>query len=184
MRCVCIDGLTSRTTKLTLSQTKVPTDASPLLDTATDCLRFVTEFFEVISQSAPHIYHSALQLVPQSSIIWGLYSQHIGSPMARVITGIPTSWDSCTASAGVKVEDSQAIWSPCGKSIAVGSVGGVEIRDSTTLERLSVLRLHGVGPIVKSLAFSPNGCLLACSYTGSITEMDTLWKNFYGDLFR
>ena len=139
-------------------------DGSSLLDTATDCLCFVTEFFEVISQSAQHIYHSALQLVPRSSIIWELYSQQIGSPMARVVTGIPDSWDSCTASAGVKAEYYHAVWSPCGKFIVMGSVGGVEIRDSNTLERLAALRLHGAGDIVKSLAFSPNGCLLACIF--------------------
>ena len=40
-----------------------------LLDTANDCLRFVTEFFEVISQSASHIYHSALPLAPRSSTV-------------------------------------------------------------------------------------------------------------------
>jgi hypothetical protein len=139
-------------------------NGNSLLDTATDCLRFVTGFFEVISQSAPHIYHSALQLVPRSSIIWKLYCQQIGSPMARVVTGIPTSWDSCTASAGVKAEDYHAVWSPCGKSIAMGSVGGVEIRDSNTLERLSTVRLHGKRDTIKSLAFSPNGCLLACIF--------------------
>ena len=168
MRYVYVDYLASRTTKLTQSQIEVSVDGTPLLDTATDCLRFVTEFFEVISQSAPHIYHSALQLVPQSSIIRKLYSQHIGSPMARVVTGIPASWDSCTASAGVNAEDDCAVWSPCGKFIAVGSVGGVEIRDSNTLERLSVLRLHETGIIVNSLAFSPNGCLLACIFGDSL----------------
>ena len=151
-----------------LNQIEVSVDGNSLLNTATDCLRFVTEFFEVISQSAPHIYHSALQLVPRSSTIWERYSQQIGSPMARVITGIPTSWDSCIASAGVKAEDNQAVWSPCGKSIAVGSVGGIEIRDSNTLERLSALRLRDTGAIVRSLAFSPNGCLLACIYGGSL----------------
>jgi WD40 repeat protein len=148
-----------------LSQIEVSVDGNSLLDTATDCLRFVTEFFEVISQSAPHIYHSALQLVPQSSIIWELYSQQISSPIARVVTGVPASWDSCTASAGVKAEDNHAVWSPCGKFLAVGSVGGVEIRDSNTLEELSTLRLQEAGDIVKSLAFSPNGCLLACIFT-------------------
>ena len=87
--------------------------------------------------------------------------------MARVVTGIPALWDSCTASAGAKAEDDHAVWSPCGKFIAVGSMGGVEIRDSNTLEALSALRLHETGATIKSLAFSPNGHLLACIFGGS-----------------
>ena len=149
---------------LTWGQIKVPMDVNPLLDTAADFLQFVTEFFEVISQSAPHIYHSALQLAPQSSIVRKLYGQQISSPVARVVNGIPTSWDVCTASAMVDTKDFCAVWSPCGRFIAASSVGGVEIRDSTTLERLSVLEIGHLRSSVKSLAFSPNGCLLACIY--------------------
>jgi hypothetical protein len=160
---VCIDGLVSRTTKLTQCQIKVSIDASSLLDTTADCLCFVTEFFEVISQSASHIYHSALQLAPQSSIVQKLYSHQIGSQIARIVTGIPTSWDSCTASVGVQTEGCGAVWSPCGKFIAVNSVDGAEIWDSNTLERLSALKFDGIG-FTESFAFSPNGCLLACAY--------------------
>ena len=148
---------------LTQIQIHKPADVSAVLSTAADCLRFVTEFFEVISQSAPHIYHSALLLAPQLSIIRKLYSQQICSPRARVVTGIPDSWDSCTASTGVSTESCCATWSPCGKFVAVSSGGGVEILDSNTLERLSVLRFNVVMAwFIQSLVFSPDGCLLAC----------------------
>ena len=144
-----------------------PTAVNTVLSTAADCLHFVTEFFEVISQSAPHVYHSALQLAPRSSVVWKLYSQQVCSPTARIVTGIPDSWDSCTASTGVNTNNCHAAWSPCGKFIAATSVGSVEIRDSNTLERLSVLRLHEDGGAIGSLIFSPDGCLLACfSYHG------------------
>ena len=139
-------------------------DISAVLNIATDCLRFVTEFFEVISQSGPHIYHSALQLAPQSSIIRKLYSKQIYSPVTRVVTGIPESWDSCTASAIVETGEYHAVWSPCGKFIAVTSASGIAVWDSNTLERLFVLRLPGTGYAAKSLGFSPDSCLLACSY--------------------
>ena len=144
----------------------VVTDADTVLDTAMDCLRFVTEFFEAISQSSHHIYHSALLLSPQSSIIRKLYGQEICSPAARVVIGIPTSWDSCTASAGATTDLGYATWSSCGQFIAAGLRSGVEIRDSTTLERVSILN-HTGSPesfIPHSLAFSPGGHLLACSY--------------------
>ena len=147
-------------------QIRVVTDAETVLNTAMDCLRFVTEFFEPISQSAHHIYHSALLLSPQSSIIRKLYSQEICPPAARVIIGIPDSWDSCTASAGATTELGYATWSSCGKFIAAGLRGGVEIRDSTTLERISVLKHSGSleSFIPHSISFSPGGHLLACSY--------------------
>jgi len=138
-------------------------DIDSLLNTTTDCLRFVTEFFEVISQSAPHIYHSALPLTPQSSIVWKLYGQQTHSLIARVVRGIPITWDSCTASAGVETEPCDGVWSPCGKFIAVNSKGGVEIQDSNTLEKLFFLRLHDPMDDIRSLAFSPDGHLLACT---------------------
>lgn len=141
-------------------------NASTVLSTAVDCLRFVTVFFDVISKSRPHIYQSALQLAPQSSIVRKLYSQQICSLFARVVTGIPDLWDSCTASATVNTEDCHVVWSPCGKFIAASSVDCAEIRNSTTLERLSVLRLHHMYLTIKSLAFSPDGHLLACSCEG------------------
>ena len=141
-------------------------DITSLINLATDCLRFVTEFFEVISQSAPHIYHSALQLAPQSSLVWKLYSQHIGSQIARIVTGIPSSWDLCTASAGV-TDCRGAIWSPCGNFIAVGSLGGATIHDSATLEILSIPNTPGWVSAIRSLAFSPDGSLLVCAYEGN-----------------
>jgi len=153
---------------LTVTQTRIQVleDVDTLLDTATDCLRFVTEFFEVISQSAPHIYHSALRLVPRSSIIRKLYSQQIHPPMPRVVTGIPMSWDSCTASASVASEVGLAVWSPCGQFVAVCFEVGIEVRDPNTLEILSTLKapLSDVEATPCSLCFSPDGRLLACSY--------------------
>jgi WD40 repeat protein len=149
---------------LTQSQIQASTDVKTLLDTTADCLQFVTEFFEVISQSAPHIYHSALLLAPQSSIIRRLYSQQTLS-VARVVTGMPASWDSCTACVGTK-EVSDAVWSPCGKFIAAGIGRIVEVRDSNTLERISDLKPpgHVLDVTISHITFSPSGHLLACSY--------------------
>ena len=150
---------------LTKSQIQEPTNTNILLDTAADCLRFVTEFFEVISQSAPHIYHSALLLTPQLSIIWKLYNQQIYS-LARVVIGMPGSWDSCTATARTTDKVHHAAWSPCGQFIATGFLGMVLVQDSNTLERLSTLKppdsLSNYLPVF--LTFSPNGNLLACAY--------------------
>ena len=86
--------------------------------------------------------------------------------MLRVITGIPTSWDSCTASTGGIIAPSHAVWSPCGQLIAASFGNTIQIQDSITLERVSVFSLPSDSvqwPDV-FLAFSPNGCLLACNY--------------------
>ena len=134
-------------------------DVAHPINLATDCLRFVTEFFEVISQSAPHIYHSALQLAPQSSLVWELYSQQICSPMVRVVTGIPSLWDACTASAQV-TDWNCAVWSPCGNFIALSSWRKTTIHDSATLEILSILSTSHLLFQPKSITFSHDGSLL------------------------
>ncbi|KAF9642334.1 hypothetical protein BDM02DRAFT_3063629, partial [Thelephora ganbajun] len=62
------------------------------LDLVTDCFRFVMGFFEIISTSCPHIYHSALPLCPRESIVRGLYEPH-ARPLTRIVRGLPNSWD-------------------------------------------------------------------------------------------
>ncbi|KAF9646732.1 hypothetical protein BDM02DRAFT_3188576 [Thelephora ganbajun] len=58
-------------------------EVSPTLDLVTDCFRFVMRFFEIISTSCPHIYHSALPLCPRQSIVRSLYEPH-ARPLARI----------------------------------------------------------------------------------------------------
>jgi len=147
---------------LTQDQINVSTDTNSLLDTVADCLRFVTEFFEVIGQSALHVYHSALLLAPRSSMVRKLYGQMVRSPVSEVVSGVPTLWDSCTASAGASFGVRCALWSPCGQFIAVSLGFTIEVRDSNTLERLSTLKPpHRLAKFVPhSLAFSSNGRLL------------------------
>ena len=152
----------------TMSQVRstANTNINALLDTTTDCLRFVTEFFEVINESGPHIYHSALQLAPHSSIVRKLYSHQIHSPMLRVMSGIPTSWDACVASSGYSSPVRAAAWSPCGQFVALGFNVAVEIRDSNTLEILSILTPRHGGFAPRLLVFPPGGRLLACYSQG------------------
>ena len=148
---------------LTQRQIKSSADVGSLPDTALDFLRFVTGFFDVIQQSGPHIYHSALLLTPQSSVIRNLYSHQIHPQASKVVCGIPTSWDSCTASAGAEHKVLDAAWSPCGRFIAASLRGEIQIHDSNTLERLSVFYppLEFDLPSFEFLAFSLDGRLLA-----------------------
>jgi hypothetical protein len=115
-----------------------------LLDTARDCFHFVTEFFEPINTSATHIYHSALELSPLSSIVRRLYYHQWHTPSPRVVVGSWDSWDQGIAIEGTcgKGGYQSYTWSPCGRFVAThaGTSGEiVEIRDGLTLELLSTL---------------------------------------------
>ncbi|KAF9642094.1 hypothetical protein BDM02DRAFT_3273592 [Thelephora ganbajun] len=113
-------------------------EAPPVLELANDCFRFVTGFFQVIDESAPHIYHSALPVSPQTSMVRKLYERH-AVPLTRIAHGLPDSWDPAI----VTMEYSRVrivAWSPCGRFIAISDGGSrAEILDAATLKRLTIL---------------------------------------------
>ena len=80
------------------------------------------------------------------------------------MSGIPASWDSCTASVGHTSSNNNAVWSPCGQFIAAAFFDEIQIHDSNTLEKISTLACPDDDPIPKFLTFSPDGHLLACSF--------------------
>ncbi|KAF9643956.1 hypothetical protein BDM02DRAFT_1270605 [Thelephora ganbajun] len=71
-------------------------EVSPTLGLVNDCFRFVMGFFDVITLSSPHIYHSALLLCPHRSIMRSLYEMH-ARPLTRIVRGLPNSWESSIA---------------------------------------------------------------------------------------
>ncbi|KAF9645553.1 hypothetical protein BDM02DRAFT_3120016 [Thelephora ganbajun] len=111
-----------------------------LLDTARDYSHFVATFFEPISVSATHIYQSALELSPPSSIVrkW-YYCQRHGS-LPRVVVGIEESWGEGIIIPS-KNDHLSCTWSPCGRFIVAQSREAAEIRDSLGLELVSTLKL-------------------------------------------
>ena len=137
------------------------TQASYTLDLVNDFFRFVTGFFEVISTSAPHIYHSALLLSPKTSSLQKLYGPQV-TFMTRVIKGIPTSWDPSIANTRCLNKVEVATWSPCGKLIAVAYLESsvVAILDATTLEQQCTLHSKNPRTTWGGLRFSPDSCLL------------------------
>ncbi|KAF9644716.1 hypothetical protein BDM02DRAFT_876650 [Thelephora ganbajun] len=131
-------------------------EASPTVELANDCFRFVTGSFEVIEESAPHIYHSALPLSPQMSMVRKLYGSH-ANPMARIVHGLPDSWDPAIVT--MEYSCSTAAWSPCGRFIATSDGGSrIEILDAVTLKRFTILEFPGGR--TEKLVFSPNTRLL------------------------
>ncbi|KAF9646645.1 hypothetical protein BDM02DRAFT_3188688 [Thelephora ganbajun] len=134
-------------------------EVSPTLGLINDCFRFVIGFFEIISTSSPHIYHSALPLCPRQSIVRSLYEPH-ARPLARIVHGLPDSWESSMAATTFHDLIDAAVWSPCSRFIAalLGDDGTkIEILDAVTLKCITVLH-PPLDPLCTSqpLAFSPD----------------------------
>jgi len=102
-----------------------------------DFFHFVVAFFEVISTSAPHIYHSTLLLSPRTSSVRKLYEPY-AFPLVRVVQGIPVSWEPIVATSSHRVPIHNIVWSPCSRYIAVssGDPPMIEILDALTLRQL------------------------------------------------
>ena len=141
-----------------------------LLDTARDYFHFLTTFSELINTSATHIYHSALELSPLSSIVRKFYYYQQPNPSARVVIGIPDSWEAKTSVSASHSYYLSSTWSPCGQSIAAVTEGAVRVWDSLSLKPLSTLQSTKAATRFRcGLAFSPDGYSLAgCSDVGII----------------
>ena len=129
-----------------------------------DYTHFVTGFFNLISTSSPHIYHSALPLTPKTSIVRRLYEPH-AHPLTRIVCGLPTSWEQGIVSAGFPSFVETAVWSPCNRFIAIvwggtsSDWGAVEILDAVALGRLNIFPLDR-GNMTQHLSFSPDTRLI------------------------
>ena len=147
---------------------------SQLLDTAQDFFHFVTKFFKPINASATHIYHSALELCPTSSIIRKLYYDKCHGPtrLPRVMIGNPDSWDQTISCSG-REDYNFCTWSPCGRFIAAQTEKIVEIRNQLTFQLLAVLRPpKNPSLLLGPLAYSPDGRSLACGVSDGIVVWD------------
>ena len=143
-----------------------------LLNTVRDYFYFVTRFFELISVSATHIYHTALELSPLSSIIRRLYYHWRHTPSPRVMVGNQDSWDPWLAASG-EYDHSLCTWSPCGRFAAAWNGEGVEIRDPLSFELLSTLMpTEPTQEFVDELACSIDGCSVASIFGNSLTIWD------------
>ena len=141
-----------------------------LLDTAKDCFHFVTQFFEPINISAVHIYHTALELSPLSSIVRRLYYHRRHTPFPRVVAGIPEAWEECIH-LYTKHHSHSSTWSPCGRFVAAQTEKTVEIRDPLSSELLSTLTRSNPSH-TGQLAYSPDGHFLASLSSTSLTIWD------------
>ena len=144
-----------------------------LLDIARDCFQFVTNFFEVINVSAPHIYHSALELCPASSTIRKLYYHRRINHSPKVVIGTPESWAPTIGVSGKDRYNGPCIWSPCGRFVAVQTRKAVEIRNQLTLELITILQpTETTHHLTGLISYSPDGRSIACTSEATIIIWD------------
>jgi len=145
-----------------------------LLDTARDCFYFTTRFFEVVSVSATHIYHSALELSPVSSVVRSLYHHQRPTLSPKVVIGTPESWKPNVPISNKDSPYRSCTWSPCGRFVTAQTQDVVEVRDPLTSELLSTLQPSKSAPkLTGPLAYSPDGCSLCCVSNTAIIIWDT-----------
>jgi hypothetical protein len=143
-----------------------------LLGIVEDGFQFVTKFFEVISVSATHIYHSALELCPFSTIR-SLYYHQRTPHLPKITIGTPESWDPTIAISGKDDYHGLCIWSPCGRFIAAQTGKVVEIRNQLTLELITILQpTEAISHLAGPLAYSPDGRSIACACDTAIIIWD------------
>ena len=158
---------------LTNSENQV-TDDHHLLHTARDYFQFATNFLELINVSAAHIYHSALELSPLSSLVRKFYYHKRPHPSPRIVIGTPESWKSTTAVSTKHSYYLSFAWSPCGQFVAIVTERAVEIWNALTLKHLSTMQSPmATTRFKRGIAYSPDGRSLAGCSDNAIIIWDT-----------
>jgi len=133
-----------------------------------DSQRILLEYFEVISNSPSHLYHSALPISPSSSWLHECYAAEL-SQEVRVVKGLQVKWGMCSHT--VLLDGIPWTLSYWNNAVAVGSSHrDIFIFDAITGSQTAVLPGHT--DIVRSLTFSSDGISLV---SGSHDKTVKLW---------
>ncbi|EIW78261.1 TolB C-terminal domain-containing protein [Coniophora puteana RWD-64-598 SS2] len=119
--------------------------------------KLILEFFDCISVSALHVYHSALPFVPTTTRLRAVYGLALQAANVEVEEGLDTEWDFCHRTIECLRAKAVSV-SPDGEWAAVASEQGVLIWDMTTGLLITTVSQT---PVCKTLAFSPDGRFLA-----------------------
>ena len=145
-----------------------------LLHTARDYFHFATNFLELINVSATHIYHSALELSPLSSVVRKCYYHQRPHASPRVVIGTSDSWKPSTAVSTKHSHYLSSTWSSCGQFVAVVAEKAVEIWDALTLKLISTMQSPTDATRFKrGIAYSPDRSSLAGCSGNAIIIWDT-----------
>ena len=133
-----------------------------------DSRHLLLEYFDTIQNSPSQIYHSALPFSPSSSWFHKYYTAEFLQE-AKVVTGLPTEWGTCSRT--VKLGGGPQALACWGDTIAVGSIPtNIIILNAITGSQVAVLSDHDEE--VVSLSFSLDGTSLV---SGSHDQTLKLW---------
>jgi len=142
-----------------------------------DSQRFLLEYFDIISNSPPHLYHTALPLSPSSSWLHECYAAELSQEI-RVVKGLPVKWGMCSHT--VLLDYIPLTLSYWNNAVAVGSGHrDIFIFDVITGIQTAVLPGHTDG--VSSLTFSSDGTSLV---SGSGDKTVKLWDVQTGGIIK
>ena len=133
-----------------------------------DSQHFLLEYFDMTHDSPSQIYHSALPLCPPSSWLYKRYTTEL-SQEVKVVKGLPAEWGMCSRTVTF---GHSSLFLTCWKDTVVVGLksGDIITLDGVTGSQTSILSGHTAS--VGSLAFSPDGALLA---SGSDDNTIKLW---------
>jgi WD40 repeat protein len=142
------------------------------LNLVEDCERFVLGFFDVIEQSAMHIYHSALPWSPTSSPTRELYQSQMMNEV-KLINAIDAYWDACLRAIPIHSTLIALAFSHNDSELGVVSKDCVKIFEIAT-----GVATFGVDESAASITFSPDDDWLACGRKdGTVRVWDVQTSN-------
>ena len=102
-----------------------------------------------------------------------LYKQY-SHPLARVVRGLPSSWDPTVVTSYSKIGPYDAIWSPCNRVIAIVGRRSVVTLDAATLSRLDTFTITSryLHDEYWRPSFSPDGHCLTLIGRGELISWD------------
>jgi WD40 repeat protein len=137
-----------------------------------DCERFVLEFFDVIEQSAMHIYHSALPWSPTSSPTRKLYEDQLTTEV-KLVNAINARWDPWIKTIPIHNSFTTIAFSHLGSALAVVSKDDVKIFETAT-----GMATFKVEKSAVSIAFSTRDDMFVCGFEdGTVMVWDVQTSN-------
>jgi WD40 repeat protein len=129
---------------------------SRLLELVDDSERFVLSFFDVIKDSAMHIYDSAIPWSPMSSLTRQLYDRQMTTDV-KLVNAIDPRWDSCLRTIPIHNVADKIVFSHKGSALAVVSCKDVKIFETAT-----GVATFEINESAWSIAFSPDDDKFVC----------------------
>jgi WD40 repeat protein len=105
---------------------------------ANDSQRFTKEFREPITQSALHIYISAIPFTPKNTLLYKTYASNSMDTKVRVLRGVSSQWTACLhvleGNTGIESREvHSAIFSPDGRRVVAQYTSGfLQLWDTAT----------------------------------------------------